>query len=121
MLEGHEVIALAEEVYTLGPGYSERVYHNGMEVLLRKAGIPYETERIVTIPFKDHVIGNLRIDMILNNEIILEFKTIRTLSDQNEIQARNYLNLTGLKKAYLINFPPFPGRDVEIRCVVSTP
>ena len=121
MLEGHEVVALAEEVYTLGPGYSERVYHNGMEVLLRKAGFPYETERIVTIPFKDHVIGNLRIDMILNNEIILEFKTIRTLSDQNEIQARNYLNLTGLKKAYLINFPPFPGRDVEIRCVVSTP
>jgi len=52
MLEGHEVFALAEEVYTLGPGYSERVYHNGMEVLLRKAGIPYETERIVTIPLR---------------------------------------------------------------------
>lgn len=116
-----DIETLAKEVYTLGPGFSERVYHNGMEVLLRNEGIPYETERIVTIPFKDHIIGNLRIDMVINNEIILEFKTIRALSDQNEIQARNYLNLTGLKKAYLINFPPFPNRDVEIRCVVSTP
>lgn len=121
MLQGHEVFAMAQEVYTLGPGFSERVYHNGMEVLLRNEGIPYETERIVTIPFKDHIIGNLRIDMVINNEIILEFKTIRALSDQNEIQARNYLNLTGLKKAYLVNFPPFPDREVEIRCVVSTP
>lgn len=121
MLQGHEVVALAEEVYTLGPGFSERVYHNGMEVLLRNAGIPYETERIVTVPFKDHVIGNLRIDMIVNNELILEFKTIRSLTDQNLIQARNYLNLTGLKRAYIVNFPPFQDRDVEIRCVVSTP
>ena len=116
-----DIETLAKEVYTLGAGYSECVYHNGMEVLLRKAGVPYETERIVPITFQGHVIGNVRADIIVNNEIVLEFKTIRALSDQNEIQARNYLNLTGLKKAYLINFPPFPNRDVEIRCVVSIP
>src|SRR6056300_599935 len=116
-----DIEALAKEVYTLGAGYSERVYHNGMEVLLRKAGIPYETERIVPITFQGHVIGNLRADIIINNEIVLEFKTIKSLNDQVELQAQNYLNLTGLKKAYLINFPPFPDRDVEIRCVVSTP
>jgi GxxExxY protein len=114
-----DIEALAKEVYTLGAGYSERVYHNGMEVLLRKAGIPYETERIVPITFQGHVIGNLRADIIINNEIVLEFKTIKTLNDQVELQAQNYLHLTGLKKAYLVNFPPFPNRDVEIRCVVS--
>ena len=42
-----DIETLAKEVYTLGPGFSERVYHNGMEVLLRNEGIPYETERIV--------------------------------------------------------------------------
>jgi GxxExxY protein len=53
--------AFAREIYSqLGPGYSERVYHNAMEVLLREKGIPYESERIITIPFKGHVIGNLR-------------------------------------------------------------
>jgi GxxExxY protein len=90
-----------------------------MEVLLRKAGIPYETERIVPITFQGHVIGNLRADIIINNEIVLEFKTIKTLNDQVEMQARNYLSLTGLKKAYLINFPPFPDRQVETRCIVA--
>jgi GxxExxY protein len=116
-----DIEALAKEVYTLGAGYSERVYHNGMEVLLRKAGIPYETERIVPITFQGHVIGNLRADMIVNNEIVLEFKAIKNLTEQVELQAQHYLNLTGLKKAYLVNFPPFPNRDVEIRCVVTEP
>ena len=114
-----DVHALAREVYTLGGGYSERVYHNAMEVLLRKSGIPYETERIVPITFRGHIIGNLRADIIVNNEIVLEFKTIKTLNDQAEVQARNYLSLTGLKKAYLINFPPFPDREVEVRCIVA--
>ena len=114
-----DIHALAREVYTLGGGYSERVYHNAMEVLLRKAGIPYETERIVPITFQGHVIGNLRADIIVNNEIVLEFKTIKALTDQTELQARNYLSLTGLKKAYLINFPPFPDREVEVRFVAE--
>ena len=113
-----DIHALAREVYTLGGGYSERVYHNAMEVLLRKAGIPYETERIVPITFQGHVIGNLRADIIINNTIVLEFKTIKTLNDQAELQARNYLRLTGLKIAYLINYPPFPNRQVEIQCIV---
>ena len=114
-----DIEALAQEVYTLGGGYSERVYHNAMEVLLRKEGISYETERIVPITFQGHVIGNLRADIIINNEIVLEFKTIKTLNDQVKMQARNYLSLTGLKKAYLINFPPFPDRQVETRCIVA--
>jgi GxxExxY protein len=103
-----DVVALAEKVYSqLGPGFSERVYHNAMEVLLRKDGIQYESERIVPIPFEGHV----------NNESILEFKAIKTLNDQADLQAQNYLILTGLKKAYLVNFPPFPNRQVEVRCV----
>ena len=113
-----DVVALATKVYTqLGPGYSERVYHNAMEVLLRKDGVQYESERIIPIPFEGHVIGNLRADIIINNESILEFKTIKTLNDQADLQAQNYLILTGLKKAYLVNFPPFPNREVEVRCI----
>ena len=66
---------LATEIYSqLGPGYSERVYHNAMEVLLRSKNIPYESERVVPIPFNGHVIGNLRADIIINNETVLEFK-----------------------------------------------
>lgn len=115
-----EIDVLAKKIYhDLGPGYSERVYHNAMEVILRKNGIQYESERIVPIPFEGHLIGNLRADMILENHTVLEFKTIKTLTEQAELQALNYLHLTGLEIAYLINFPPFPSRDVEIRKIVS--
>ena len=114
--------AFAREIYSqLGPGYSERVYHNAMEVLLREKCIQYESERVITIPFKGHVIGNLRADIIIDNEIVLEFKTIRTLNDAAELQAHNYLRLTGLRMAYLVNFPPHPDREVEIRKIVSAP
>ena len=114
------VYDLANEIYTtLGPGDSERVYHNAMEVILREKGIHYESERIIPILFKGHVIGNLRADIVINRSIILEFKTIKNLNESTEIQAHNYLNLTGLETAYLINFPPTLNAPVEIKKVIT--
>ncbi len=97
---------LIEQVYTeLGSGYSERVYHNAMEVLLRKHNIPYESERIVPILFQGHTIGNIRADLIVDNETVIELKAVKTLNDGFKQQALNYLAMTGLKKAILVNFP----------------
>ena len=42
----------ADRIYSqLGPGFSERVYHNAMEILLRKDSIPYESERIIPVSY----------------------------------------------------------------------
>ena len=109
----------AKHVYkVLGPGYSERVYHNAMEVVLRKHGVHYETERIVPIVFEGHTIGNLRADLILNNKTVIELKSVKTMSIVMETQAQNYLRLTGFPEAYLINFPPTLNTDLEIRYVI---
>jgi len=114
----HDIGMLVELIYdTLGPGYSERVYHNAMEVLLRARHVPYESERIIPISFEGHVVGNLRADIIINNETVLEFKAIKTLNESAEIQCHNYLRLTGLKTAYLINFPPVMEGSAEVRCI----
>ena len=111
-----------KEIYTeLGPGHSERVYHNAVEVLLREKNIKYESERIIPVVFRGHVIGNVRADIIIDGRYVLEFKTIRTLGDGAELQAHNYLRLTGLNLAYLINFPPHPGREVEVKKIVQGP
>jgi GxxExxY protein len=113
---------LMKEIYTeLGPGHSERVYHNAVEVILREKNIKYESERIIPVVFRGHVIGNVRADIIVDGRCILEFKTIRTLGDGAEIQARNYLRLTGLRVAYLINFPPYCDREVEVRKIEIGP
>ena len=111
-----------KEIYAeLGPGHSERVYHNAVEVLLREKNIKYESERIIPVVFRGHVIGNVRADIIIDGRYVLEFKTIRTLGDGAELQAHNYLRLTGLNLAYLINFPPHPGREVEVKKIVQGP
>ena len=97
---------IANKIYrSLGAGYSECVYHRAFEVSLRALGIPYETERIVPIVFEGHTIGNLRIDLIVNGETIIELKAIAKLNDAAKIQVHNYMKLTGLKKAVLVNFP----------------
>jgi GxxExxY protein len=105
----------AKHIYdTLGTGYSERVYHNAMEVLLRKHRVPYESERIVPVEFEGHVIGNLRADIIVDRRLVLEFKSIAKIGDKEEQQSLNYLKLLNLSEALLINF----GRNFEIRRVV---
>jgi GxxExxY protein len=98
---------MALKIYeNLGPGYSESVYHRAFEVLLRKNGVPYETERIVPIVFEGHTIGNLRVDLIVNGTCIVELKAIAKLNESAKIQTKNYMRLTGLTNALLVNFPP---------------
>jgi GxxExxY protein len=117
-----DVEQMARDVYSeLGPGYSERVYHNAMEVLLREKKIPNESERHILVTFRGHVVGQLRADIIIDDRIILELKAIKTLTDGMELQAQKYLDLTGLRTAYLVNFPLQPGREVEVREFVLGP
>ena len=98
-----EIEDIANEIFTtLGPGYSERVYHTAMEVMLRELHVPYESERNIQIPFKGHIIGYLRADIIVDNSIILEFKTIKTLNEAVEVLTEskilgNSLNM-GIKR-----------------------
>ena len=81
----------AEHVYkVLGPGYSERVYHN------------------------------LRADLILNNKTVIELKSVKNVTDVMVTQAQNYLRLTGFPEAYLVNFPPCPNSSLEIRYIDSS-
>ncbi len=90
---------------TLGCGHSERVYHNAMEVILRKNNIQYESERIVPILFEGHTIGNMRADLIIEKNLIVELKSVKVLTPAMNQQTENYLKLTGLTDGLLINFP----------------
>jgi GxxExxY protein len=96
---------LADKIYKiLGAGYSERVYHNAFEVLLRKHGIQYESERVIPIMFMGHTIGNVRADLVIEGEIIVELKSIKNLNCSTRTQIENYMKLTGLSQGLLVNF-----------------
>jgi len=105
------VKAIAHRVWSqLGSGFSERVYHNAMEVGLRQSGIPYQTERIIPVMFDGHAIGNIRADLIVNSNLIVELKSVRSLKDEHRIQARMYMRLLAIPDAMLINF----GESLEL-------
>jgi len=110
---------IANQVWSeLGPGFSERVYHNAFEVALRLNTINYETERIIPIFFQGHNVGNVRADLILNNSTIVELKSIARLKDENRIQIQNYMKLTGVAHGMLVNFPSTQG-NVEVETFFS--
>jgi GxxExxY protein len=97
---------IAQSVWSaLGPGYSERVYHNAIEVALRRRGVPYETERIIPVTYDGHNVGNVRADIIIDNKIVVEIKSVARMTEAFRIQIQKYMELTKCKEGYLINFP----------------
>jgi len=97
---------IAEDIWvSLGPGYSESVYHCAFEVALRDRLIPYETERIVPVFYGGQNVGHVRADLIIDRRFVVELKSVGRLNETYRIQTRNYLNLLGLHVGFLMNFP----------------
>jgi len=101
-----DVRSISQSIWSaLGPGYSERVYHNAFEVELRKRNIPYETERIIPVNYEGYNVGNVRSDLIIDHKIVIEIKAVSRMTEQFRIQIQKYMELTKCKEGYLINFP----------------
>ena len=98
--------SMAEDIWaSLGPGYSESVYHCAFEVALRSQGIYYETERIVPVYYSGLNVGHVRADLIVNRKAVIELKSVSKLNETYRIQTQNYLKLLDLREGFLINFP----------------
>ena len=94
---------------SLGPGYSESVYHCAFEVALRAQGLYYETERIVPVFYAGQNVGHVRADLIVDRKAVIELKSVSKLNETYRIQTQNYLKLLDLREGYLINFPDKKG------------
>ena len=101
---------ISDEIWTsLGPGYSESVYHCAFEVALRSQAIYYETERIVPVYYAGQNVGHVRADLIVDRKAVIELKSVSKLNDAYRIQTQNYLKLLDLQEGFLINFPDKKG------------
>lgn len=116
---------------TLGPGHSEAVYHSAMDVLFRSINVPYASEVVVPITFMGKGVGFHRLDTVLYSDepsgsdatgygvVILEYKSISKLREQEENQVRAYLRTTGYAYGILVNFGGGGGvetRRVDLDC-----
>lgn len=101
----YQIMQAVFEVHnTLGPGFVESVYEEALAHEFDLRHIPFERQKEITVYYKQHVVGRHRLDLVVEDKIILELKAVSTLTDVFKQQVLSYLKTTGLKLAILINF-----------------
>ena len=103
----HKIIGSAYQVYnTLGFGFLESVYKKAMIIELAKKDLKVEEEQPLNVYYENQVVGNFYVDIVVEDEIIVELKSLQNIAKEHEVQVVNYLN--GLERdiGLLINFGP---------------
>ena len=99
------ILGAAIEVHrTLGPGFPESVYGKALEVEFKARHIRFEAQSPVNIVFKGVLVGQGRMDFLVESNVVLEIKTVDAFTPIHTAQTISYLRATGLRLALLINF-----------------
>lgn len=103
------VIGAFFEVYnTLGFGFVEQLYKTALEHELDARGHRVDREVPVQVSYKERIIGTYRIDMVIDQKLIIEAKSTLALSPSAPRQLYNYLHASKLKVGLLLHFGPKP-------------
>jgi GxxExxY protein len=89
----------------LGPGFNEKVYHNSLIIMLGNEGLQHETEKRFPVMFQNKKVGQLIVDLLVENTVVLEVKAVTGyLPEVFKHQTISYLKATKLKVGLLVNF-----------------
>jgi GxxExxY protein len=112
-----QVLAAAVELHTrLGPGFLESIYHKGLVVELRLAGLHTASEVEVPIFHRGIQLGRQRLGLVVASKAIIELKAVAKLDGSHFAQLRSYLAASGLPVGLLLNFS---GPKLECRRVYT--
>ena len=102
----YQIRGAAMEVYNqLGPGLLESIYEKALIAELRLRNIEVKSQFPIQVVYKGNVVSNdLRIDLLIDDTIIVELKSVEELSSLHYKQIRTYLKLTNKPLGWLINF-----------------
>ena len=96
--------AIFEVHNTLGPGFLEKVYENALVIELQVRGYKAKSQEPIKVMYKSKVVGEYFADLVVEDLVIIELKTVDKLEKIHEAQIINYLNATGFKVGLLVNF-----------------
>ncbi len=92
------IIGAAIKVHReLGPGFLESIYEEALKVEFSEQGLHFDSQKEIKIEYLGVEVGRHRLDLIVENEIIVELKAVKELGDIHIVQLRSYLKATGLK------------------------
>lgn len=101
----YQIIGAGMEVHkTLGPGLLEQVYEDALCIELKERKLKYQRQKSIDLTYKGHPIGNLVADLIIENRVIVELKSVEKLLPVHTAQIMTYLKLMNLSIGLLINF-----------------
>ncbi len=99
------IIKCAYIVYNkMGFGFLESVYEKCLHIELNKAGLNAESQRPIKVSYENEIVGEFVADIIVNDSVILELKSVRQIIKAHEVQLVNYLVATGKPVGLIINF-----------------
>ena len=96
--------AIFEVNRILGPGFLEKVYENALLMELKARGLRAEAQYPIKVRYKDQIVGEYFADLLVEEQVIIELKTVDRLEKIHEAQLLNYLKATGIKVGLLVNF-----------------
>lgn len=104
-----QIIAAAIRVHrALGPGFLESIYEEALAVEFALSGIQFIRQHPLPLFYRDHQIGEHRLDFLVDGKIVVELKAISQLEDIHFAIGRSYLKAANLQDGLLFNFATAP-------------
>ena len=88
----------------LGPGFLESIYEEALAVEFALSGVQFIRQKPIPLFYKDHQVGEHRLDFLVEGKIVVELKAISALEDIHFAIGRSYLKATNLEDGLLLNF-----------------
>ena len=112
-----KIIAAAIEVHRrLGPGFIESIYENALVHELSKHGLTVQQQSELPVEYDGLEVGKHRLDLFVEQTIVVELKAIKDLEDIHFAIVRSYLRAAGVKHGLLLNFAK---TTLEVRRVMT--
>jgi GxxExxY protein len=89
---------------TLGPGYSEAVYHDAMAIELEVSGIPYSRELLIPVSYRGRRLRDYKLDLVVDGILVVEIKAVEKLHPIHQAQILSYMKAGHLPVGLLMNF-----------------
>ncbi|MFQ6114925.1 MAG: GxxExxY protein [bacterium] len=108
-----KIIGCAYRVHNkMGFGFLESVYEKCLMIELKKAGLEAKAQHPIMVYYDDEVVGEFVADVIVEDTVLLELKSVWRVVKAHEVQLVNYLTATGKDVGLIINFAE---KKVEIK------
>lgn len=100
-----KIIGCAYKVYNkLGFGFLESVYEKSLLFELQRDGLQAKAQEPIKVFYEEMIVGDFVADIIVNNKVLVELKSVIKLNKAHEVQLVNYLTATKIDIGLLINF-----------------